>query len=360
MNALLRVAALGAALLGDPAAASSAVTPPAMTPTVIPAVTPAAASPSSTARPDYLLVHFTDGRADGEQIYFSTSRDGYRWQDLNGGQPVLISTVGDRGLRDPSIIRTRDGKFYILATDLRIANGKGWEAAQHHASTHIVIFESADLVHWSAPRLVDIAGSIAQAGCAWAPEAIYDDDTGDYLVYWTTISPANGHDKGRIYAARTRDFVTFTAAQPYIDRPGAQGLIDTQIVDAGPDAGGYRYYRASGDGQITIEGSNALAGPWQRLGDLGAIGLTGQEVEGPILFRLAASGEWGLWVDQYRSRAGYLALATADLSRPETWRRVDPARIAYGVTKKRHGSILNISAEEYQRVRARWPVAPAP
>ncbi|MGV7207592.1 glycoside hydrolase family 43 protein [Oxalobacteraceae bacterium A2-2] len=308
--------------------------------------------------PDYLLVHFTDGRTDGEQIYFSTSRDGYRWQDLNNSQPVMTSNVGDKGVRDPSIIRARDGKFYILATDLRMANGKGWDAAMHRASTSIVIFESADLVNWSAPRLVNIAGAIPNAGCAWAPEAIYDEASGDYLVYWTTISPANGQDKPRIYYSRTRDFASFTPAQLYIDRPGAQGLIDTQIVEADPGKGKYRYYRASGDGQITIEGSNALLGQWERLGDLSSIGLTGKDVEGPILFRITQTGEWGLWVDQYRSRGGYLALATQDMSRPDTFQHADPARIHYGATKKRHGSILNITEDEYRRVLAKWPAAP--
>lgn len=318
----------------------------------------AAAALAATPYPDYLLVHFTDGRPDGEQIYFAASQDGYAWQDLNGSQPVMTSNVGDRGVRDPSIIRAKNGMFYILATDLRIANGKGWDAAMHRASTSIVIFESPDLVNWSSARLVNIASAIPGAGCAWAPEAIYDERTGDYLIYWTTISPANGYDKGRIYYSRTRDFITFTPAQLYIDRPGEQGLIDTQIVETEHGTSKYRYYRASGDGQITIEGSNELSGRWERLGDLSSIGLTGKDVEGPILFHLTQSGGWGLWVDQYRSRGGYLALETRDMAKPETFQRADPARISYGATKKRHGSILNITEEEYRRVLAKWPAAP--
>ncbi len=310
-----------------------------------------------TAAPShYLLVHFTGDAGDGEQIHFSTSEDGYRWTDLNGSQPVLRSTLGERGVRDPAIVRTPDGKrFYLLATDLRIASGKGWNAAMHKGSTSIVIWESADLVNWSAPRLVDVAGSIPDAGCAWAPEAIYDEKHGDYLVYWATISPAGGIDKPRIYYSRTRDFVGFTPAALYIDRPGTTGLIDTQIVKADDPASPWRYYRASGDGQITIEGSQELLGDWSRLGDLRAVGLTGKDVEGPILFRFNGGKEWGLWVDQYAKRAGYLALATDDLSRPERFRRADATRISYGASRKRHGAILNLSESEYRRLLARWP-----
>src|SRR5207244_3936779 len=81
----------------------------------------AAAEPASA----YLLVHFTGQSASGEQIYFSVSEDGLHWTDLNNGEPVLVSALGDKGVRDPSIIRSPDGKkFYLLATDLRIANGK--------------------------------------------------------------------------------------------------------------------------------------------------------------------------------------------------------------------------------------------
>jgi sucrose-6-phosphate hydrolase SacC (GH32 family) len=325
----------------------------------LPLLSSAAADPAYL--PAYLLVHFTGESPDGEQIYFAASQDGYRFTDLNGSRPVLTTSLGEKGVRDPSIIRSNDGrKFYILATDLRIASRKGWDVAMHHGSTSIVIWESGDLVNWSAPRLVDIAGSLPQAGCAWAPEAIYDEASGDYIVYWTTISPTGGQTKPRIYYSRTRDFVSFTPARLYIDRPGSVGLIDTQIVKVDDPASRYRYVRASGDGQITLEGSQSILGEWTVLGDLRAIGLTGKDVEGPILFRMPQAGmgaQWGLWVDQYATRGGYLALVTSDLTRPESFRRADPAKVSYGAGKKRHGSILNISEDEYRRLLARWPIA---
>lgn len=315
-----------------------------------PVVARAAAEPLSA----YLLVHFTSESPDSEQIYFSVSEDGRRWRDLNGSRPVLRSNVGEKGVRDPSIIRTQD-RFLILATDLRIASGKGWQAAMHRGSTSLVIFESRDLVHWTPARLADIASAIPGAGCAWAPEAIFDDRSGDYIVYWTTISAADGVTKPRIFYARTRDFVSFSPARLYIDRSGEQGLIDTQVVKVDDPASPYRYYRASGDGQITFEGSNDLLGDWVVLGDLRSVGLTGKEVEGPILFRLTQTGEWGIWVDQYSSRGGYLALTTRDLSKPATLHRLDPASVDFGASKKRHGSILNISNDELQRLQAAWP-----
>jgi hypothetical protein len=54
----------------------------------------------------YLMAHFTGESATGAQIYFATSTDALHWTDLNGSQPVLTSTVGERGVRDPALVRS--------------------------------------------------------------------------------------------------------------------------------------------------------------------------------------------------------------------------------------------------------------
>ena len=71
----------------------------------------------------YLFVHFREKTSpDGEQVHFAVSRDGFHWQALNGGHPVLWAYYGDRGVRDMTIVRDHtSGKFHIFATDLRDA-----------------------------------------------------------------------------------------------------------------------------------------------------------------------------------------------------------------------------------------------
>jgi len=303
----------------------------------------------------YLLVHFTGESAQGEQTYMSVSTDGMQWTDLNDSQPVLMSTVGEKGVRDHSIVRSPDGsKYWILATDLRIASGKGWDAALHRASTKLVIWESTDLVHWSEPRLVDIAGAIPNAGCAWAPEAIWDPESKAYVVYWTTSSPLNGVDKTRIYYAKTTDFRTFTAPQMYIDRPGKQQILDTQILEVPGSVGGYKYVRASGDGQITLEGAQSVLGAWTTIGDLSQIGLTGSMVEGPILFKFNDENKWGLWVDQYAAGKGYLPLTSINMGSAQNWQKASSGSYNLGADRKRHGGILSLSAAELSRLNAQW------
>ena len=53
----------------------------------------------------YLFTHFIGEQPQGEQIYFSLSKDGLHWKDLHDGKPVICSEVGECGLRDPFLIR---------------------------------------------------------------------------------------------------------------------------------------------------------------------------------------------------------------------------------------------------------------
>lgn len=56
---------------------------------------------------------------DGEQVYFGISRDGFHWEAVNDGAPVLWAYYGDKGVRDFTITHSIEtGKYYIFATDL--------------------------------------------------------------------------------------------------------------------------------------------------------------------------------------------------------------------------------------------------
>lgn len=316
----------------------------------------AAASSESTSA--YLLVHFTGESARGEQIYFSVSEDGLHWTDLNNNEPVLISKIGDKGVRDPAIVRSPDGKkFTLLATDLRIANRKGWGAARAHGSTSLIIWESTDLVNWSEPWMAGVASAIPEAGCAWAPEAIYDETTGEYFVYWATLSPRNGVRAGRIYYARTKDFRSFTPPELYIERNGPGGIIDTQIIEVKGQK--HRYYRFSRDNQITLDGSDSLTGPWKRIGDIAHLGYTGRQVEGPAMFQFNQEQKWALLVDK-PGQGGYFPVVITDFSDPRGFKLLPAAAYSFGSGEKRHGGVLNITRSELAALRAKWPSRPAP
>ncbi len=81
------------------------------------------------------------------------------WSLVNDGSPVLTSTLGDKGVRDPYIIQhPTTGVFYVVATDLKVyGSGKSWDALSRNGSRYLSIWESPDLVTWSDQRLVEVS-----------------------------------------------------------------------------------------------------------------------------------------------------------------------------------------------------------
>lgn len=83
---------------------------------------------------------------------------------MKGGNPVLTSTLGTKGLRDPHIIRDPSGsKFYLIATDLKMYGGASgsWDQVQRTGSKSISVWESTDLKTWSAQRLAVVSPTTA-------------------------------------------------------------------------------------------------------------------------------------------------------------------------------------------------------
>ncbi len=297
----------------------------------------------------YLFTHFTGEHKDGEQVYLSLSRDGLHWNDLNGGEVVLTSAVGEAGARDPFILRNQiTGKYNIIASDLRIEAGKGWEIAQYAGSRCLLVWESENLVDWNGPELHEVG--IPTAGCVWAPEAIYDEENQNYLVFWASMVLEEGDEepRQRIYASRTTDFHSFTPAEKY--QEGPNHIIDTTMLKVGE-----YYYRFSKDEtvkNIRLEKSKSLEkGSFEPVNCPVLDDLMG--VEGPEIFKFNDREEWCLIVDCFAADTGYLPLVSTDIGSGQL-RILDNGEYDFGVNKKRHGGILPITEEEYQAVAAKW------
>lgn len=297
----------------------------------------------------YLFVHFTGEEEQGEQVYFSMSRDGLHWKDLNQGQLIIESTVGERGVRDPFIIRSHEGdRFFIIATDLRIASGKGWEIAQYQGSQSIVIWESDDLVHWSKERIVKVG--VKEAGCVWAPEAIYQEEEDQYMVFWASMVKEDGESsaKQRIYCSFTKDFLNFTEPVKYIERENH--VIDTTMIYE--EGTYYRYSKDETTKNIRVDRNTKLDGEnFEEIHSEVLCNFFG--VEGPAIFRFNDRKEWCLLVDKFATDGGYVPLTTKDLGSGE-FKILASSEYDMGITKKRHGSILKLTEVEYQRLAQVW------
>ena len=288
----------------------------------------------------YLFVYFTSDCEAGENVWVSVSRDGLHWEDLGGGAPFLTSNVGTKGVRDPFIVfDERQKKYFLLATDLKTGPDNDWYAYSHHGSRSILLWESEDLLHWSRERLLPLGGE--NAGCAWAPEAVFCRERGEWLVFFASCVA----DRHRIYAAFTKDFQTFGKTFLYIQ--SARDIIDTSIVwDQG------YYYRFSKDGAangITVQRARTLLSK-----DFETLRCEALEdssgLEGPEIFRIAETGQWCLIADRYRENRGYLPLL-ADRLDSAGFRILDESEYDFGKRKKRHGGVIRISDEAYDRLK---------
>lgn len=308
----------------------------------------------------YLFTTFRDEATPmSEQIYFGISQDGRQWEALNNGNPVLVSDVGESGVRDSFLLRAHDGKkVWLIATDLCVHRNRDWTRNTHAGSRSIVIWESTDLVHWSKPRLALVAPG--DAGCVWAPEAIYDEKSKDYLVYWASTTAGDNFSKQRIWAARTKDFKTFGQPFVYVEKP--DHVIDIDIVRDGKNF--YRFSKDDKSKAVSMELSTNLMGPWEKISSFTAG--TGKNFEGPICFQLKSNGigratSWCLLLDNVSDRIGAGAFGyVAFTSTNPASGQFTPATNFHFPYPFRHGSVLPISTSELERLKLAYSISKKP
>ena len=321
----------------------------------------------------YLFVHFigNEAAASHEQTYFSISEDGLNWSELNGGNAVLTSDIGESGLRDHFIARAPEGdKYYMIATDLSIYHNAGnWAGAGGSGSHGIVVWESDDLVNWSEPWIAEIAPE--NAGCTWAPEFIYDESTGEYVVYWSATSieldengnVAQEYENHTIYYAKTRDFRTFTDAEVYHSGGKMEDGTPIKVIDSTMienDGTYYRYTKNEMNGTIMVDKSDAILGTFTEIDSdtlSSDVPATVGAVEGPIIFKMNEKTEdgkdqWCLMVDRFARGQGYYPLITTDLDSGEfTMLSDDEFSMPTDVHKYRHGYVMPVTAAEYDALQ---------
>lgn len=304
----------------------------------------------------YLFVHFREKTTpDGEQVYFGLSRDGFQWEEVNHGAPVLWAYYGDKGVRDFTITRCREnGKFYIFATDLSLSYGmrnqyhNSWEEIGKHGSKCFSVWESENLTDWSEQRLIRVGTE--KFGCLWAPDILYDREKGDYLLHWSSSHADDQYGPKKIYYSRTADFQNFSAPEILYQKEDS-GVIDSAIYE---EDGRYYLFVKSEENpaKIILLSSEHAAGPYQRVEafDRSMEQVESGLYEAPTAVRLE-DGRWCLFLDYYGvpgAGQGYVPFVAESL-KSGTFVRSDRAfSFPYGY---KHGTILTITMEEYERIR---------
>lgn len=281
----------------------------------------------------YLFCYFVGNDPSQERIHLAVSEDGYNFEPLNNNEAIITQTLGKQCVRDPYILRGQDGYFYIIGTDMR--SEEGWTS--NHA---LITWKSADLINWTDETVIDIrdfGGEFADTNRAWAPQAIWDAEKQQYMVYWAHSTFSN--DTATIYYAYTDDFKTLSEPKQLFAHSDLQ-TIDADIVYNEKSEKYYMYFKYEENQTIAYVSSKNLTGPYEDTPVVVSLARTG--VEGSSIYNITGTDTWVMIMDEYHKQR-FFAQQTTDM---EHFSALPRFTYKYSVNP-RHGSVMAITDEEY-------------
>ncbi|MBQ7442989.1 MAG: glycoside hydrolase family 43 protein [Bacteroidaceae bacterium] len=297
----------------------------------------------------YLFTYFTGNAPEQEQICYAISYDGWSYTPLNNGKPVIASkNIALTGcVRDPHILRGKKGWFYQVVTDMK--SSLGWSS-----NRGMVLMRSKDLINWEHHTIhfpERFKGTMFEhVTRVWAPQTIYDEKTGKYIVYFSILTDDGSCPYDRVYwAYANKDFSDFEG-EPKVLFDVNNASIDTDIVQ--DDEGLYHiFFKTEGSKEKGIKqfiATDLLDNSTWQLQD-GWCQDTNKAVEGSGVFRLH-DGTWVLMYDCYTS-GHYQFCKSTDL---KTFKRVQDTETK-GAFTPRHGTVIAITAKELKRLLKAFP-----
>ncbi|MFJ7995672.1 glycoside hydrolase family 43 protein [Streptomyces sp. NPDC096310] len=282
----------------------------------------------------YVMCYFTEspsGNGTDYGLHLAVSTDSLNWIPLNQNNPVVTPTAGALGLRDPFILRKRDGTFVVIATDLK---GTDWS----YVSQYVHVWNSTDLRTFTGYHRLKLHDMNTHS---WAPEAFWDAGRGQYALIYSAVN-STGHNV--IMVNYTSDFLTASAPQVFFD-PG----YDVIDGDMAVGVGGVNYlYFKKNQALVGARSTSLTPGSFTEF----STGVAQGGTEAPTLVKSLTSNTWYLWGDTYTPNGVFYAWQSADLS-AGSWTAVDQRSYTQPLNSK-HCGITTITAAEYDNLLARW------
>ncbi|PHQ28932.1 family 43 glycosylhydrolase [Leeuwenhoekiella nanhaiensis] len=300
-------------------------------------------SVNEQAKSAYLFVYFTGNGPGEEAVHYALSRNGLDYYALNDDKPIVatdaISNTG--GVRDPHILRGEDGMFYMVLTDLKTQNG--W------SNTEIILAKSSDLVTWESSKinLAEVFPEFSDITRAWAPQTIYDEKAGKYMVYFSMLQPGS-YDK-IYYAYANADFTALESTPKQLFySPDEKSCIDADIIKKGGQF--YMFYKTEGTATkgIRVAVSDSLTDGYVPVE--GYVDQTEKAVEGSSVFKMINSNTYILLYDMYIDGEYQFAEST-DL---KNFTALGAAEISMNF-HPRHGTIIPVTEAEATRLLKAFP-----
>jgi hypothetical protein len=269
------------------------------------------AAPAAAAT-RYVFSTFGGDAPAAERLSIFTSDDGVSF--------TLRASTGYAGptgiLRDPSIMKHVDGRFYVAYTT------QSWTTS----STAFAIASSEDLAAWTF--LTSIDAGVAGVHDTWAPEWFVDTDGSTHLI--VSIDTLGTDSDFRSYVFTATDGTLTTWSGP-VEMGIGPNYIDTFVVK--DEATYHAFAKNETTKYLEHATASSLLGPWTWVG-VGDWAGWGPGKEGPALVRLD-DGRWRIFMDCYTG-CGFLTAVGTDLT---TWSAtsVVPGGLSGQV---RHGTVL--------------------
>ncbi|MFD1769203.1 glycoside hydrolase family 43 protein [Sphingobacterium suaedae] len=283
----------------------------------------------------YVFSYFVGNGEDG--LHLAYSEDGFTWNSVRERSFLKPELSSDKLMRDPCIIRGKDGFFHMVWTVSWTQKGLGYAS-------------STDLIHWSEQTYIPVMEHESGARNTWAPEITYDPENEEYMIYWATtitgmfpetqVQEDNAYNH-RMYYVTTKDFKSFSDTKLLYD-PGFN-CIDATVVSY---LGRWIMFlkdetRIPPQKNLKVAFSDRLTGPF---GPASAP-ITGDYwAEGPTAINI--DGYWMVYFDKYTQHR-YGAIRSKDL---KNWDDIsDEVIFPKGI---RHGTVFKISHGELDKLLA--------
>jgi hypothetical protein len=294
----------------------------------------------------YLFAHMT--HQDYGRLYYSVSKDGLHWQNLNGGESVFDDYHGH-----PDIVKGPNGKYYIAGNT-------------SDSSPEINIWISEDLITWKkhavyTPDLKATPGYDEALQRIGAPKLFYDEESSRFIMTWHTPHKEGTEEDPERYWASQRTLYVLSKDLKIFEGPPKMlfdwniGTIDVIIRKV---EGSYyailkdetypTLYWPTGK-TIRISKSSSLLGPYSLPQDP----ISPNFREAPSLIPSPNGEIWYLYYEQYPGVSYGLSISD-NLNGP--WYQASGYTFfsdwdKYSLPEKvRHGCMITITNEEYNNL----------
>ena len=280
----------------------------------------------------YLISYFSKKGEEKETLKLAYTYNGYYWFNINDGKMLLRPSIGTGSLRDPSVVRKKDGSFTHIAT-------------QGFDTNAIYAYDTKDFITFEKERLLQVNKNSSTLPMsetqAWAPEGFYDRTLDQYVLYWSSVN-----DLGMFYNYSS-DLNTFSYPKRLFD-------VGYEVIDGTIVKEGATYYIVAKDEREPYQEHSQLffskpSDDYRSFHEF-EVPFTDHENEGPMVFKDLEGDGYYVFYDNY-TKVWFRAVYMKDLAKQE-FTPLAKNDLMIPLVEPGHSSAIPVTWKELERLFA--------